>query len=76
MGIAISPARILLALAGLTPATILVAAGLAWADHGLGLRPGALNPWVEALLWGALGLAVAMIVVITVTHLHPGSGGA
>jgi hypothetical protein len=36
------------------------------ADHGAGLRPEAMNPWVAAMLWGALGLAVAMIVAIIV----------
>jgi hypothetical protein len=25
-----------------------------------------MNPWLEALLWGALGLAAAMIVAIVV----------
>jgi hypothetical protein len=40
--------------------------GPAWADHGAGLRPGAMNPWLAALLWGALGMAVAMIVAIIV----------
>jgi hypothetical protein len=43
-----------------------VTAGPAGADHGVGLRPEAMNPWVAALLWGAAGLAAAMIVAIVV----------
>lgn len=38
----------------------------AWADHGIGLREAPMNPWLAALLWGALGLAVAMIIAIIV----------
>jgi hypothetical protein len=45
---------------------LLGTAGSAGADHGVGLRPGAMNPWMAALLWGALGLAAAMIVAIVV----------
>jgi hypothetical protein len=47
-------------------APLFLAAGLARADHGPGLRPEAMNPWVAALLWGAVGMAVAMIVAIVV----------
>jgi hypothetical protein len=58
-------ARALLALCA--PVAALVAtAGSAGADHGVGLRAEAMNPWVAALLWGALGLAAAMIVAIVV----------
>lgn len=54
-----------LVLCGFTAALTLTA-GLAGADHGVGLRPDAMNPWLAALLWGALGMAVAMIVAIIV----------
>lgn len=47
-------------------AAILATAALAWADHGAGSR-GSLNPWLEALLWGVLGLVVAMTVALIVT---------
>ena len=51
---------------GALAAVVLAGAGLAWADHG-GVDPrGSMNPWLEALLWGALGLAAAMIVAIVV----------
>ena len=49
------------------PQAVLVAVGSpAWADHGIGLREAPMNPWLAALLWGALGLAVAMIIAIIV----------
>ena len=51
-----------------TPALVIVlaAARLAWAGHGPG-SSGSMNPWLEALLWGIAGLAVAMTVVLIVT---------
>ena len=36
---------------------------MAWADHGAAAR-GSMNPWLETLLWGAAGLAVAMTVTL------------
>lgn len=47
-------------------ATLVLLTAPAWADHRGGVGPDAANPWVSALLWGALGLAVAMIVAIIV----------
>jgi len=44
-------------------AALLVPAGAAWADHTAS-SGASMNPWWEALLWGAAGLAVAMTVAI------------
>jgi hypothetical protein len=44
----------------------LPAAGPVRADHGMSPGADAMNPWVEALLWGALGLAVATVVALIV----------
>jgi hypothetical protein len=51
---------------GVIAVALVLVAGMARADHGIGLRAEAMNPWVAALLWGAVGLAVAMIVAIVV----------
>jgi len=53
---------------------VLGAARAAWADHGA-LDARAMHPWLEALLWGALGLAAALIVIIVVMLFSRASPG-
>jgi hypothetical protein len=52
----------------------ILAAGRAWADHGAAPR-GSMNPWLEVLLWGVLGLAVAMTVALIVTIFTRAAAG-
>jgi hypothetical protein len=41
---------------------------LSGADHGGALRPGAMDPMVEALIWagGAFAIGVAIVAIVTV----------
>jgi hypothetical protein len=45
-------------------AWFLTAADTATADHGVGLQTSPMNPWLAALLWGAIGLAVTTVVAL------------
>jgi hypothetical protein len=45
-------------------AWFLTTADTATADHGAGLQTGPMNPWLAALLWGAVGLAVTAVVAL------------
>src|SRR5262245_23476318 len=57
-------------------------AGLAFGDHGVGLRSPGLSPMASALIFGGLALLVGVVVVLVVTVLtrrpnrtDAGSGG-
>lgn len=55
--------RMLPVLGALATVAAILVPGLAWCDH-TGGPPGSMSPWLEALLWGAAGLAVAMTVAL------------
>jgi hypothetical protein len=47
-------------------AWLLMTADPATADHGVGRQTALMNPWLAALLWGAVGLAVTTVVALIV----------
>jgi hypothetical protein len=57
----------LAALVGL--AMVVGHAGLAFGDHGIGLRSPGLGPMASALIFGGLALLVGVVVVLVVTVL-------
>ena len=56
--------------------------GLAFGDHGVGLRSAGLSPMASALIFGGLALLVGVVVVLVVTvltrrpHRTDAGGGA